>query len=613
MNKQSKALCLCLLIGLIATGCSGNNTSSLVSSSITSSNTSTSSGGGSTSSTTSSADPSVSHKNIAVHISSTDSVNVEFYFFNNNPDIPYLEISDSVNKLMNTTEYEISFANNTFTLKNRYNDSTFTLSTEGIVTFSDYAKFHATYENDDNCYIDEFSTTSITCKKIKAKSSYTAPKEYKVDLSKFGFKPVKNGNKYYLPINVFHSFIAPDTGTYYFANDGEIYLYGIKEEMKPIVTSKAKTSYSNLKAFFEYNFNLFSLNTEMYFGLKGFSRTLRYNNKVLNYLPDGVINAFASYKDKIINSKTIAEFDKNMTDMVSATMTDGGHTYCRFKSIANNPSEYLEDSEEDTYLHNLEDVGKAERKKRKDDGFNSYIYSFDTDEDGKYDIGYVTFDSFKIKDDEAKGELSVQSIFRGSDGANSTLNKNADGYDFKNYDIKDVVIDLSLNGGGNVSAEGYVLSWICGGIAQQTLKGTNGGGYSTFTYNFDVDGDGEYTSKDYLPDDVNVYLLISPCTYSAANALAFDTYLYNPNLTRKVKFIGQQSAGGACSVTELCYLPSGFSYRLAGNDASIYPNKQTVCCEDGVNPTSGFQITEFTNIFNRTGPGGINDLVKSPK
>jgi len=87
--------------------------------------------------------------------------------------------------------------------------------------------------------------------------------------------------------------------------------------------------------------------------------------------------------------------------------------------------------------------------------------------------------------------------------------------------------------------------------------------------------------------------------------------LYNrkQEQTRKVRFMGIQSGGGACSVTEKCYLPTGYSYRLAYNDVSIDPNNTSVCCEDGVLPDEGLTISSFEDIFNRTGNNGINQLV----
>lgn len=588
MNKQAKTLFALLFVGLLVTGCN-NSQSSTISTSIS----------------------DATQKTISIHFDSETCSKVDFYFFNQNKDIPYIEIKNSVDSLLDLKNYSISQKDSAFTITNKITNSNAVLNFNGVVMYEDVLKFQSSNLMPDECYLDEFANDVIKCQKISSLSSYTKPAEYKVDISKYGFKPSLYEGKYYLPINVLNTLICPDFGSYYYAGNEEIYL--VKEGIKQ--SPSAKTSYTNLKTFFEHCFNIFSLSTELHFGLKGYSRTPRVNSKELKYLSNGVIESFAPYKEKIINSKDLGEFDTNFSRMFNETMTDGGHTALYTPSLGNNTIKELPSSEEDKYLTNLADQGKTARVNSADkESFDYTTYVYDTDKDNKFDIGYITFDRFEV---DTKAEApAIQKIFRGKEGANATLNKNdTDNYDSSNYDIKDIVIDLSLNTGGAIPAFGYVLSWICGGIAQVNLKSTSGKALSSYAYNFDVNGDSVYDKKDYLPNDVNVYILMSPVTYSAANMLAFYAKQYNLRnpQSRQIRFIGQQSGGGACSVTEDCYLPTGLQYRLASNNVYVDPNNNNLCCENGVKPDSGLAISDINNLFNRTGTNGVNQLVVSKR
>jgi len=542
MNKQAKTLFALLFVGLLVTGCN-NSQSSTISTSIS----------------------DATQKTISIHFDSETCSKVDFYFFNQNKDIPYIEIKNSVDSLLDLKNYSISQKDSAFTITNKITNSNAVLNFNGVVMYEDVLKFQSSNLMPDECYLDEFANDVIKCQKISSLSSYTKPAEYKVDISKYGFKPSLYEGKYYLPINVLNTLICPDFGSYYYAGNEEIYL--VKEGIKQ--SPSAKTSYTNLKTFFEHCFNIFSLSTELHFGLKGYSRTPRVNSKELKYLSNGVIESFAPYKEKIINSKDLGEFDTNFSRMFNETMTDGGHTALYTPSLGNNTIKELPSSEEDKYLTNLADQGKTARVNSADkESFDYTTYVYDTDN-----------------------------------------------YDSSNYDIKDIVIDLSLNTGGAIPAFGYVLSWICGGIAQVNLKSTSGKALSSYAYNFDVNGDSVYDKKDYLPNDVNVYILMSPVTYSAANMLAFYAKQYNLRnpQSRQIRFIGQQSGGGACSVTEDCYLPTGLQYRLASNNVYVDPNNNNLCCENGVKPDSGLAISDINNLFNRTGTNGVNQLVVSKR
>jgi len=527
-------------------------------------------------------------------------------FFNGNKEIPYLSIKD-VADLLN---FEGKLEGNIYTVRNKKNDSTMTINGEtGEVIYPDFAKFQSNFKTEDGDYLQEFLEvdSEFVARRVNEKCTYTPCSEYKLNLNDFDLKPIKYSDDYYLPINIGEELFHHSGNVFYF--DSKEGLYHINKNGEYYDTLSPRTSYS--KDFYEYCFNELSLNVELYFGLKGYSRTMRSTKTIYKYFPNGVKKEFASYKEGIINSSTIQDFDKGIAKMIGETMDDGGHTYPGKGSFGTD-RKWLEEPKDYTYSDKIETEYKKKRKNSPDnESISSKVSVFDTDKDGKSDIGFITFNDFS--EETKKDSIDIREIFTGADGANTLLNPNDSNYNKTTSDIKDIVIDISGNTGGSVTAEGYVLSWICGGVAEESLKATNGNGYSFYAYNFDINGDKQYSKEDYLPDNVNVYILMSEITYSAANSLAYNSYLYNRKSgVRKIRLMGSQTGGGACSVTQTKYLSSGLSYRLANNSVSVDPNNKSICCEDGVMPDEGLALT-YDQMVDRSGINGICNLLVSKR
>ena len=76
--------------------------------------------------------------------------------------------------------------------------------------------------------------------------------------------------------------------------------------------------------------------------------------------------------------------------------------------------------------------------------------------------------------------------------------------------IKNVVLDLSCNGGGTADAAVYVLAWMKNdGTATVALKDTLTGAQSVCSYEADINLDGEIDFDDHLPSEISRYCLIS--------------------------------------------------------------------------------------------------------
>ena len=110
--------------------------------------------------------------------------------------------------------------------------------------------------------------------------------------------------------------------------------------------------------------------------------------------------------------------------------------------------------------------------------------------------------------------------------------------------VKDVVIDLSTNGGGIVIALMKILALISDTNSvsfDQYMQGTNT--QTRFVISVDSNGDGQYNLDDVYGDDYNIYLLCSPFSFSCGNAYPF--------VAKKAGYatiMGARSGGGECAV-----------------------------------------------------------------
>lgn len=110
--------------------------------------------------------------------------------------------------------------------------------------------------------------------------------------------------------------------------------------------------------------------------------------------------------------------------------------------------------------------------------------------------------------------------------------------------IKNVVLDLSANTGGDSRAAIYTLAWFLGEAAL-SVQSAASGAVGTTVYRSDLNLDHVFDDKDTLQGK-NLYCLISPMSFSSGNLV--PSFFKNSG---KVTLLGQNSGGGACNVQPL--------------------------------------------------------------
>ena len=121
--------------------------------------------------------------------------------------------------------------------------------------------------------------------------------------------------------------------------------------------------------------------------------------------------------------------------------------------------------------------------------------------------------------------------------------------------IENVVIDLSVNGGGDANAAEFVIAWFLG-EGSIGMEDAMTGAMCVSSYRADVNRDHVFDEKDTLGDR-KLFCLISPVSFSSGNLV--------PSMFKEsgvVTLLGRNSAGGACVIQPISSA-WGTSFRIS--------------------------------------------------
>ena len=172
----------------------------------------------------------------------------------------------------------------------------------------------------------------------------------------------------------------------------------------------------------------------------------------------------------------------------------------------------------------------------------------------------------------------------------------------ENSPIENVVIDLSLNSGGDVNSAACLLSWLLG-EGYITLANSFTDGLSVSKYRADISRDHLFNDDDSIRGKKKLFCLISPITFSSANLTA--GMLKNSGA---VTIIGQQSLGGCGIVTpsssgwDSIFVISGFRTVAAVKNGSWYDLDQGI--------TPDVYISDADVFYDR---GKLTDIINDIK
>ena len=157
--------------------------------------------------------------------------------------------------------------------------------------------------------------------------------------------------------------------------------------------------------------------------------------------------------------------------------------------------------------------------------------------------------------------------------------------------IKNIVIDLSNNGGGNADAAIFVMSWFLG-EADMALRDTFTGAQTNAIYLADVNLDGKYDEQDNVANGYRLYCLTTNSSFSCGNLVPAAC-----RSSGKVTLIGQTTGGGSCVVLP-CTTASGALFQVSGSkQISIIRNGSFYNTDAGVEPD--FRLDKPESYYDR--------------
>ena len=231
------------------------------------------------------------------------------------------------------------------------------------------------------------------------------------------------------------------------------------------------------------------------------------------------------------------------------------------------------------------------------------------------DTAFVTFDSFiesaddlsdyySVQDDTDYSQYMIKAAVPGSEDNNVLDTIRLVIYAHKmitreGSPIKNVVVDLSNNGGGNANAALFIISWMAG-KADIAVEDAFTGAETLASFHADVNLDNIYsyqgledvTTDSLQQSGVNVYCLTSAASFSCGNLVPAAC-----RMSHTVTLVGQQSGGGACCVLP-CTTASGAEFQISGpKQLALVRNGSYYNIDQGIQPD--IVLTKVESFYDR--------------
>lgn len=401
-------------------------------------------------------------------------------------------------------------------------------------------------------------------------------------LADYDIEIITDGGECYLPFQMLNNLLISPLYVQYIFNGQQIIgdVYGGTLTERAYEAEPAPMS----ESFALYNYNELRLFLDTFYGLKPEHRI----NSFFNYL---VFNT--SLNDALMGTDPNA-FDDALSELMT-TCLDDSHSGLVRKSWRNNASPEAAGMDlffnvlngmGYTTMSRLQAAGRLSRASRQfyPDGIPPYEEIGDT--------AFVTFDSFTA-------DRSPEEYYRleNPDDPKDTVELILYAHrqvTREGSPIKNIVLDLSQNGGGNSSAAAAVAAWFTGEAVFQ-LRDTMTGAETIEGFRADLNLNNKIANDpgdSVSGGEYHLYCLTSPVSFSCANLV--------PAIFKQsgiVTLIGQRSGGGANAVLP-AVTASGTLFRISGTkQISTSINGSFYNVDTGVEPD--VILTRPESFYNR--------------
>lgn len=330
------------------------------------------------------------------------------------------------------------------------------------------------------------------------------------------------------------------------------------------------------KALSEFNYELLRFQIDNYYGLKD-----EFNKKHGFVDFDSFVTS-KGLKDKLLSTDT-RTYDEGLSEFLMGYIDDG-HTKYQDRTIFSGIEEKTANDLSNEYMGPRR--GTLLSKHEEYVSYRESVLGKDNEPIGVFfegETAVIRFDTFMhllpiiSNPGSSMDGFDIATLFNGSSpfGFMRAFKEIS-----THNEIKNVVVDLTCNGGGMVLTLPFLAAYFTKDptiYLRDNLEGV----VREFHYDVDLNGDGVYRGEgDYYGDKYHIYLLTSDFSFSCASALPTMAHIAN------VDIIGVQCAGGACNV-------AGFSDACGSIYTLSAPQQIGYLDKDGnfVNDDAGIPVT----------------------
>lgn len=473
-----------------------------------------------------------------------------YAYWSNTPLVIYMTFDTALNYLFaNNVTTDVENSHITY---NCPDDLSFVVDSENnTILVHNYDEINLFSKKYDTKFgvIDEETTTKYV---MDNNSSYFGGEDITFNLNDYSMDIYQYNDKFYVP------FAVVNTLTFNYAlwssvnfNGEGFYLLNLLTNAfslyggggTPYMTDFYNGPYRRSKGreqtyFVEHNYNAFMFQLDTFYGFRD-EKMAPFNNYLSTNYP-GVVTQLKSSSEQ----DYCRGVEKIMEEIIGDGHTNTGNASSAFGTgsfstagYSSSRSRQLNQDSYDCYVRRRNALGNNAFGLRTSG--NTAIITFD----GFYHAG-VNFTT-----------------------ANARTYINSDGFSlfydsFKkiaaNSSIKNVIFDITVNGGGDTNALIPMLGFLSKHV-DLTMYSPLTKLTANLSYKVDTNLDGKYDDNDSYEGKYNFYVLTSNYSFSCANLF--------PQICKEMgiaKIIGEQSGGGAC-VVYYSATPDGKTYRISSN------------------------------------------------
>ena len=483
----------------------------------------------------------ITEKTVPVYREVPENYENKSIYFINGGDIPYISLEEFMFVLEDAYNltFEADGGKASYVRENGYSaDFDFGKNT---IHFTDFNMFN---QMDEASLIDVSGISDRVAplfQKDEERSYERYGREITMHLSEYGITMLHRNGGYYIPLQTFSDIFISGLGCGSLYNGEAIIIAsGLDDEMSEIYYSAPKSERSKEFALFDYNELCFAL--DHHYGLKD---THRITNFDAFFTECGY--------DKVMKGTNQTLADAALYEFITLHLDDrhsgfAGVSFRTDKDLFKEETAGITTGSSTRIVRETQKEFQNARSKYFPDGIVPYEEVGNT--------AYITFDNLmngNARDFYSKPkEEEFGSTIRLLQYAFDRITR-------EGSPVENVVMDLSLNGGGIAYIAVYATGMFTG-EGQVSVSDELTGALTSQYYRLDTNRDHVFDEKDTLAGKgYKFYCLESVATFSCGNLVT--NVFKNSN---KVTLIGQTSGGGSCIVQHMS-TAGGTSFQISGD------------------------------------------------